>query len=73
MPSYNGHPSRAAWEVHIWITGYEPWQALARHHIRTTRTLDEAARRIVADLPDRTPDGARISYSTTRRAIRGGI
>lgn len=67
---YNGHPSWAAWNVTLWLYNEEPLYRLMQHHARHARTKDAAARALLADLPARTPDGARYTLATIRYALR---
>lgn len=75
---YNGHRSRNAWNVALWIGNDEGLYRLARECIRRTRTLDDAADRLLCMLaeaaPDgnpRTPDGAPYTKTTVRAALSG--
>jgi len=73
MPTYNGHPSRNAWNVYIYVTSDPGTVQLARWLIDRGFTLDETARHLIGSLPARTPDGAPITYTNVRRAIWRGI
>lgn len=68
---YNGHPSYAAWNVSLWIGNDESLYQLARECIRRNRTRDQAAREMLAYLPERTPDGVPYTLTNVRRAMVG--
>ena len=67
---FNGHRNWACWNVSLWINNEEPLYRLAQHHVARSRTLDEAAQALMADLPEATPDGARYSRTAVRQALR---
>lgn len=73
MAKYQGHDSRAAWNVSLWINNHEGLYNLARGHARRAKTLDIAAQAILADLNDsgltETPDGFRFTKTSIRKAI----
>lgn len=71
MAIYNGHKSWAYWNVALWIGNDEGLYNYARDCVRRCRTKDDAAREIVAGLPEKTPDGAPYSISAVRAAIVG--
>lgn len=69
--SYNGHKSRNAWNVALWIGNDEGLYRRAKHHIRFARTLDDAATRLLAELPAKTPDGCPYTKTSVRAALSG--
>jgi hypothetical protein len=71
MKPYNGHRSWNAWNVSLWLGNDEGLYNLCIGHLKTARTKDLAARRILRDLQgERTPDGARYNLTSIREAIR---
>lgn len=71
MPTYNGHHCRNCWNVALWIGNDEGLYRLAIEHKRTARNLSRAARAMLADLPARTPDGARYTFRAVYAALSG--
>jgi hypothetical protein len=75
MTKYNGHKNWNYWNVSLWIGNDEGLYNLARQHIRRSKTKDEAARALLADLEElgitKTPDGAPYSVSALRAALIG--
>jgi len=70
---YNGHPSKAAWNVAQWIAGDEGLYRLAVSAIANTTNREAAARRFMEMLGDmtHTPDGVRWTVTNVRRAMVG--
>lgn len=75
MAKYQGHESWTAWSVSLWINNDEPLYRLAQRCVRRTRTREEAAALMLEDLQEggitHTPDGARYSKHTIKKAMRG--
>lgn len=83
MATYNGHKNWTHWNVSLWIGNDEGLYRLALDHIERAkrdrkgqerkgeRALTIAARRMVADLPNKTRDGARYSVTAVRAALSG--
>ena len=73
--TYNGHRSKAAWNVALWINNDEGLYRLAVDCLRQTRDRDTAAAALLAALHERgiteTPDGARYTKTTVRAALFG--
>ncbi len=67
---YNGHESKTAWNVALWLHNNESLYRLCQHHTQTAPNRSRAAARILAELPDRTPDGFKYSHRTVYLAIR---
>lgn len=70
MTQYNGHKNWNHWNVSLWINNDEGLYRLAQSYAgRFPR--DQAARLMLAELPDKTPDGAPYSVSAIRAAMAG--
>jgi len=73
--SYQGHPSRAAWNVNLWIANDEGLYELARDCIKRAGNKNDAAAMMLADLVElgypKTPDGVTSRVSNIRYAMRG--
>lgn len=70
MTTYNGHKNWNYWNVSLWINNDEGLYNVARDLVRRYGRK-EAARRIVATLPDKTPDGAKYSKGAVFAALEG--
>lgn len=75
MSGYNGHPSRAAWNVALWIANDEPLYRAALMAKRKSRNAREYADRFYSETglteTDKTPDGCRYSRTSVARAMAG--
>lgn len=70
--TYNGHPNWAQWNVSLWIGNDEGLYRLALDCIRRSKTKDAAARLFIDEVgTDKTPDGARYSFTAVRHALVG--
>lgn len=67
--SYNGHRDWDHWNVALWLYNVEPTYHIVRNAIRRSRTQEEAAQRILEQLPHKTPDGALYTMQTVKAAI----
>jgi len=65
---YNGHRSWAAWNVSLWIGNDEGLYRMALDYKRRYGS-HAGARRLLAELPDKTPDGARYTQTSVREAL----
>jgi len=68
MKTYNGHKNYNYWNVSLWLFNDEGLHNLVRNHCRKG-TKDEAAKRILEELPETTPEGVKYSFSSVRAAI----
>lgn len=66
---YQGHRSKPAWNVALWLFNDEPSYRMVQRIVRGSRTLDRAAERLLAELPEKTPDGYRYTKTTVRAAL----
>jgi hypothetical protein len=68
--TYQGHRSKAAWNVALWIGNDE---GLYRWALELKRKIGAhcAARRMLQDLPAKTPDGYKYTLTSLREAISG--
>lgn len=72
MKPYNGHRSWNAWNVALWVGNDEGLYNLALECIRTTKTRNLAARKMMRMLDgEKTPDGAIYNYTCIREALKG--
>ncbi len=67
---YQGHKSRAAWNVALYLFNEEPLYREMCSVVRSSRTLDRAAERLLERLPERTPDGYRYTKTSVRLALQ---
>ncbi|MFN7610091.1 MAG: hypothetical protein ACK5QX_04015 [bacterium] len=75
MSKYNGHPSRAAWNVALWIANDEPLYRAALRAKQKARSPKEYAPWFFLETgltdTDKTPDGYRFSKTSVSRAMAG--
>ncbi len=71
MTEYNGHRSHAAWNVALWIGNDEGTYNRAKQLLSVCRTKVRAAERLLAELPESTPDGVKYTKTTVLLALRG--
>ncbi len=73
MAEYNGHPSKAAWNVSLWINNDEGLYNLARESVRVTKTRRQAAERMLSILHSygikKTPDGYKYTITSIINAM----
>lgn len=69
--SYNGHKNWTHWNVSLWLHNTEEWYDLMNHAIIMTPNRREAALWVLHNLPEKTPDGARYSFTAVRAAMVG--
>jgi len=71
MSKYQGHSSRAAWNVALYIANDYVLYMMAREAMRQTRTREEAVALLLSMLPEKTPDGYRYTKTSVRAALVG--
>ena len=71
MTTYNGHKNWTHWNVSLWIGSDESIYCEAVRLLSVCRSTRAAARCLQAQLPARTPDGARYSLSAVMAALTG--
>lgn len=74
MAEYQGHRSRNAWSVALWIANDELLYREAMDCLNKTTTIERATRmflRNTALLGERTPDGAIYNKTCVREALAG--
>ena len=75
MTKYNGHKNWNHWNVSLWINNDEGLYRMALAAIGRQRgkrdARNRAAEDLLAQLPDKTPDGAPYSVSAIRAAMVG--
>lgn len=67
---YNGHKNWNHWNVSLWINNDEGLYRMALSLVRRMNKND-AAKRLLSILDDKTPDGAPYSFSSVRSALVG--
>lgn len=68
---HNGHKNWDHWNVSLWLFHDEGLYRMVQRRLRSSDNLDTITRRILADLPNATPDGAPYKYTSVRAALRG--
>lgn len=75
MTTYNGHKNWNHWNVALWIGNDEGLYNIARQCYRRAPSARRAAPLFIAYLAEcgvtETPDGAKYSLTTVRKAIAG--
>lgn len=66
----NGHKNWNHWNVSLWINNTEEIYRRAKT-LRAVYRARQAAELLLAELPERTPDGAPYTVTTVRAAMRG--
>lgn len=70
MAAYNGHRSWNAWNVALWIGNDEGLYRTAIYYLDHSKNAKAAARKMLADLPATTPDGAKYNLTCVYEAIK---
>ena len=71
MATYNGHKDYNHWNVSLWIGNDEGLYKQAKCALRLGKTKEAAARLLLAELPEKTPDGVPYTLSAVRAALVG--
>ena len=69
---YQGHKNHAAWNVSLYLFNEYALYTEMRRIVSTSRTLNEAAKRIMSELGlegAKTPDGVPYTYTNVRLAL----
>jgi hypothetical protein len=67
---YQGHKNYNAWNVSLYLFNEEPVYREMCRIVNSSRTLDRAAERLLAELPEKTPDGVRYTKTNVRLALQ---
>lgn len=68
--SYQGHKNHNAWNVALYLFNDEPLYREMCAVVRSSRTLDRAAERLMKRLPESTPDGVKYTKTNVRLALQ---
>jgi len=68
---YNGYHSWDAWNVSLWLRSDDGLHQKMLHAVKQSQNKEQASRRLLAMLPDETPDGAKYSLRSIRKAMVG--
>lgn len=71
MPSYQGHRSKAAWNVCLYINNEEPLYRRGVELMRKLHSAKAAARVLMKELPEKTPDGFRYTHRSVAECLAG--
>ena len=72
MSEYNGYPSWAQWNVSLWLNNDEGMYESMLYALRAAGGCRRiAAKRLLDDLPTKTPDGARYTVTAIIGAMAG--
>jgi hypothetical protein len=67
---YQGHKNYNAWNVALYLFNEEPLYREMVRVVRSSRTLDRAAERLMQELPPETPDGVKFTKTNVRLALQ---
>ena len=68
---YNGYRSWDAFNVAWWLINDEGLHGQMVHCVKESKNQEQASRMLLAMLPDETPDGAKYSLRSIRKAMVG--
>ena len=73
MSTYNGHKNWTCWNVSLWIGNDEGLYRLAQRCVRMGRNRTDATQRFLDSMDGiaATPDGAKYTLDSVRRAMAG--
>jgi hypothetical protein len=68
--TYQGHRNYNAWNVALYLFNEEPLYREMCRVVRSSRTLDRAAERLMEILPAETADGVRYTKTNVRLVLQ---
>ena len=68
---YQGHKNWNHWNVALWLFNDYGMYKMVQDAVRRSSNRDDAARRVLGYLDDKTPDGAPYTFTSVRAALVG--